>query len=176
MQLIIANGSSRNKTTCPARVYPTDANFVLQLLNEPAFHQYIGDKGARTVDDAWNYLTEGPIASYQKYGYGLWLTKIKETKQPIGMCGLKKRAVLNMPDLGYAFLKQYWSKGYATEASRGVLTYGTQKLGLSHIAAITHLDNDGSIRVLQKLGFHYKGVVDLDGFESENKLFEIDLS
>lgn len=153
-----------------------DTNFILDLLNEPAFHHYIGNKGVRTPNDALQYLTEKHIASYKKYGYGLWLTKIKKNDQPIGMCGLKNRSVLDIPDLGYAFLKQYWSKGYATEASRGVLSYASQKLGLSRLAAITHLDNDGSIRVLQKLGFHFKEIVDLEGFEGKNKLFEIDLS
>lgn len=153
-----------------------DASFVLELLNEPAFHKFIGDKGVRTADDARKYLLEGPIASYTKNGYGLWLTKIKENNQPIGMCGLKNRPVLDIPDLGYAFLKQYWFKGYATEAARGVLEYARRQLAQHHIAAITHPQNEGSVHVLKKLGFEFLGNVEIDGFEGTNKRFQIDFS
>lgn len=153
-----------------------DANFILDLLNEPAFHRYIGDKGVRTIDEARIYLTEGAISSYKNSGYGLWLAKTKKNNTSIGMCGLKNRDVLEIPDLGYAFLKQYWSKGYATEAAPGVLTYAFEKLSLNRIAAITHPENKGSEKVLQKLGFQFKKLVYLDDFEGQSKLFEIDLN
>lgn len=153
-----------------------DADFVLQLLNEPAFHQYIGDKGVRTVDDAISYLYNGPIGSYKKYGYGLWLAKIKKNNTSAGMCGLKNRDVLEIPDLGYAFLKRYWSKGYATEAALGVINYAKVHLQLPRLVAITHPENKGSEKVLQKIGFQYKKVIHLESFKGKNKLFEIDLN
>ncbi len=153
-----------------------DANVVLDLLNEPAFHQYIGDKNVRTKNDALQYLTEGPIASYKKYGYGLWLANVRKSNQPIGMCGIKKRPTLQIPDLGYAFLKRYWSKGYATEAARGVIKYASKTLQMKRLAAITHPGNNASIKVLQKVGFQFKEITKLDGFEGKNKWFEIDLS
>lgn len=72
--------------------------------------------------------------------------------------------------------KQYRSKEYATEAAHGVLTYTFEKLSLNRIAAITHTENKGSDKVLQKLGFQFKKLVYLDGFEGQNKLIEIDLN
>ena len=47
-----------------------DAEFVLELLNEPSWLQFIGDKGVRTLDDACRYLTRGPLDLYQRLGFG----------------------------------------------------------------------------------------------------------
>jgi hypothetical protein len=45
-----------------------DAAFILALLNDPAFLQYVGDKQVRNLDSATNYILEGPVASYQNFG------------------------------------------------------------------------------------------------------------
>lgn len=153
----------------------SDAEFILQLLNEPAFHKYIGDKGVRTAEDASDYLKDGPLASYQNNGFGLYLAKLKNENISIGICGLKKRGSMDIPDLGYAFLKQYWSCGYATEAARGVLDYARDDLKFRELAALTAIGNDASVRVLEKLGFRFQEIVKLPEFESESKLFLIDL-
>lgn len=155
---------------------PDDAPFILDVLNEPAFHIYIGDKGIRKQQGALKYLEDGPIASYKNHGYGLYLVKETVSNVSIGICGLKKRETLNIPDLGYAFLNQYWGKGYATEAGRAVLDYAQKELNIPRIAAITHPENKGSIKVLTKLGFQFKKIVNLSGFDGPNKLFEIDLN
>lgn len=155
---------------------PNDASFIYDLLNEPAFHKYIGDKGIRNHNAALEYLEDGPIASYENHGYGLYLVKETATNSSIGICGLKKRDVLKIPDLGYAFLKEFWGNGYATEAGRVVIEYAKNELKLSRVAAITHIKNEQSIKVLNKLGFQFKEIVTLSGFEGPNKLFEIDLN
>src|SRR5687767_1434093 len=86
-----------------------DAAFIVRLLNEPSFITNIGDKGVRTLEQAAAYLREGPIASYVRYGHGLYAVVLRETLQPIGMCGLLKRQHLDDIDLGYAFLPEVWS-------------------------------------------------------------------
>src|SRR6185295_1501900 len=80
------------------RICLDDAEFMLQLLNEPSFLQFIGDKGVRTIDDARNYISQGPMASYDQFGFGLYLTELKEPRTPIGMCGLLKRDTLEDVD------------------------------------------------------------------------------
>lgn len=148
-----------------------DIPFILSLLNEPAFHEYIGDKGVRSAEEAAEYLEEGPIASYEINGFGLYLTSLKEGNVPIGISGIKKRDSMNLPELGYAFLQKHWSNGYATEAGRGVMDYACTELGLTKIAALTAPNNEGSIRVLEKIGFEFKEMVELPGFDTVNKLF-----
>ena len=94
-----------------------DAAFIFRLVNEPSFIENIGDKGVRKLDDAWQYILQGPMASYEKNGFGLWLVQLKDTLTPIGICGLIKRDGLDEPDIGYAFVPEFWSNGYALEAA-----------------------------------------------------------
>lgn len=130
----------------------SDAEFILGLLNEPSFHRYIGDKGVRTLDDAREYIRSGPRASYEENGFGLYCTEITADHTPIGICGLVKRPQLDDPDVGFAFLPAFWSRGYATEAAAAVLRYGREDLEIERIVAITSPDNDASARVLVKIG------------------------
>ena len=147
-----------------------DAEFIFDLLNQPSFLQFIGDKGVRTIDDARNYILTGPIASYERFGFGLYLTELKPTQTPIGICGLLKRETLDDVDVGFAFLPQYWKQGYAFE-SASVIAYGKETLGLDRIVAITSPDNEASIRVLNKLGLKFDRMIRLSEDTPEVKLF-----
>ena len=148
-----------------------DAGFILRLLNEPSFIQNIGDKGVRDMDDACSYILNGPVASYEKFGFGLWLVELKEGGVAIGMCGLLKRDALEDVDLGYAFLPEFWSRGYALESAAVVLSYARETLGLKRVVAITNVDNQSSIRLLEKIGFEYEKMVRLSDDAPEIKLF-----
>ncbi len=131
----------------------TDAAFIKELLNEPLFLRYVGDKGVRTVSDARTYIESGPAASYRRFGFGMYCVALKKAKTPIGICGLLKRDSLPDVDLGFALLKGYRSRGFAAEAARAVLKEARAKWGLARILAITHPDNFASIRTLSGLGF-----------------------
>jgi RimJ/RimL family protein N-acetyltransferase len=149
-----------------------DAAFILKLVNERGFLQNIGDKGVRTLEDARGYIRSGAMASYERYGFGLGAVELKETMIPIGMCGLLQRDFLDAPDLGYALLEQYWSRGYTFEAATLILTDAQSRLGLRRILAITSIDNSASERVLQKLGFAFMRVATLSGSADPTKVFE----
>ena len=97
-----------------------DAELILELLNEPSFIRNIGNRGVRTLADARSYILNGPVASYAKNGFGLYLVVLKQTNESIGMCGLIKRDTLEDVDIGYAFLPRFWARGYAVESARAV--------------------------------------------------------
>jgi len=148
-----------------------DAEFILGLLNDPSFLRFIGDKGVRTLEDARRYISEGPIASYERFGFGLYLTELRDDGASIGICGLLKRDSLEDVDVGFAFLPPFWSKGYAFEAASAVMAYGRSVLGLRRIVAITSPDNEASIRLLEKLGMRFESMVRLSEDSSEVRLF-----
>ena len=152
-----------------------DAAFILELLNESLFLRFIGDKGVRTLDDARKYILDGPVDSYDRHGFGLYLTKLKDDAVPIGICGLLKRASLKDVDVGFAFLPKFRGKGYAFESASAVLAHGRTIIGLNRIVAVTSPDNYGSVRVLEKLGLTYQKVVKLSDDDQECKLFAADL-
>ena len=153
------------------RISVDDAEFILELLNQPSFLRYIGDKEVRSVADAVQYIQAGPIASYERFGFGLYLVELKETGVSIGMCGLLKRDTLPEVDIGFAFLPSYWSLGYALESASAVMNYGREVLGLRRIVAITSPDNDASIRLLEKIGLRFERMIKLSEDQSEVRLF-----
>lgn len=136
-----------------------DADFILKLLNEPSFIRFIGDRNIRSLDDAKNYLLKGPLDSYRRHGFGLYLVEEQSNCIPLGMCGLLKRDTLPNVDIGYAFLPEFWSRGYALEAAAAVMNYGKEALKLSRIVAIVTSDNERSIRLLSKLGFSFERMI-----------------
>lgn len=147
-----------------------DAEFILQLLNDPDFIRFIGDKGVRTIDDACRYILNGPIASYERHGFGLWLVQLRPSSVSVGMCGLLKRETLDDVDIGFAFLPHYRSRGYALEAAAAVMQYGRNVLGLKRIVAIVDPDNAGSIRLLQKIGLTFDRMIRLGDDSTEVSL------
>ena len=151
-----------------------DAGFILGLLNEPSYMLFIGDKGVRTINDARKYILKGPIASYEQFGFGLYLTALKDSGASIGICGLLKRDDLPNVDIGFAFLPQFWSQGYAFEAASAVMTYGRGALGLRRIIAIVSPDNKRSIKLLGKLGFKFERMARWQANGSEVKLYASD--
>ena len=151
-----------------------DAGIILELLNEPSFIQNIGDRGVRTLDDARDYISDRLIASYENFGFGMYLVIVKDTGASAGLCGLVRRDGLEDVDIGYAFLPRYWSKGYATEAVLAVKEYAKNTIGLKRLVAITDSANQGSIRVLEKIGLTFEKVVRLSEDDIELKLYAID--
>jgi RimJ/RimL family protein N-acetyltransferase len=153
------------------RLTPEDAGFIFGLLNEPSFLRFIGDKGVRNLDDARDYLMKGPIASYEQFGFGLYLVQLKDGEVPIGMCGLLKRATLDDVDVGFAFLPQFWSRGYAFESASAVIAYGKRVFGLKRIVGLVKPGNSGSVRVLEKMGLNFERMVRLADNAPEDMLF-----
>jgi RimJ/RimL family protein N-acetyltransferase len=147
-----------------------DAEFILKLLNEAGFLRYIGDKGVRTLTDAREYILKGPMDSYQRNGFGLFAACLRDGT-PIGICGLVRREGLSDPDVGFAFLSPYWSKGYAVESAAAVLSHARRELNIARIVAITSIDNRGSIAVLEKIGLKFEAMIRLTEQSEELKLF-----
>jgi RimJ/RimL family protein N-acetyltransferase len=148
-----------------------DAPFMFDLLNQPSFIHFIGDRGVRTLDDARSIITNRYIKAYERLGFGIYLTILRESQTAIGICGLVKRDGLDDVDIGYAFLPQYWSKGYASEAASAVMAYARKFLGIRRVLGITTPDNAGSIRVLEKVGLKFERMIQLPGEKTELKLF-----
>lgn len=138
---------------------PGDCAFILELLNDPGWKRFIGDRGIRTLEDARGYIERGPMAMYARLGFGLYRVALKEGDVPIGMCGLIKRDTLEHVDLGFAFLPAYRGQGYAYESALLMRDYGVQELQLERIVAITSPDNDTSGKLLLRLGFDDAGTL-----------------
>ena len=139
-----------------------DAPFMLSLVNEPSWIQYIGDRNVHTLADAEAYLLNGSMKSYDENGFGFYLVMLKGSEIPIGTCGFAKRPFLTHPDFGFAFLPAYTGKGYATEMAVATLAYAEEVLKLEKVEAITTEDNIRSIQLLFKTGFTFEKIIMVD--------------
>ena len=150
-----------------------DAEFIMELVNEPSWLRFIGDRKVRTVEDARGYIAKGPAAMYDRVGFGLYLVERKDDGVPLGMCGLIKRDGLDDVDIGFAFLPRYWGQGYAFESASAVLAFGQREFGLKRIVAITSKDNESSIKLLQNIGLKFEKMIQLSADDEDVKLFAI---
>lgn len=150
-----------------------DAEFILRLLNEPSFLRFIGDRGVRTLDDAQRYIADRLVESYLRNGFGLWIVERRESPGPIGICGLVKREALPDPDIGFAFLPEYWSQGYATESALVVRDHAFRTLRLPRLLAVANADNAPSLGLLAKLGFEFIRKTELSSGGPPVQLFEL---
>lgn len=148
-----------------------DAAFILELVNDPSWLRFIGNKNVGTLDDARRYILNGPVKMYARFGFGLWAVDLKERGMPVGMCGLIKRDALEDVDIGFAFLAAHRGRGYAFEAASATASYGWTTLGLARIVAITSPGNDASERLLGKLGFRFERMTRLVGDASDVELY-----
>ena len=157
-----------------SRLSYDNREFIFELVNEPSFKKYIGDKEVNSLEDADRYLREGPIGHYEEFGFGLLLVSLKGTRTPIGICGLIKREDFDDPDIGFAFLKRHRQQGYATESSRAVLAHGFELLELQRIIAMVDPDNKASVKLLENQGFVYERDVRMPEDDHDISLFAIE--
>lgn len=150
----------------------SDQHMILQLLNEPAFIENIGDKKVRNLGDASHYIATGPLTMQESSGFSLYCCQLKSNSEPIGISGLIKREGIEHPEVGFAFLNQYCKKGYGFESANAVIKYAKSALKINTLQAICNPDNVASAGLLTKLGFHFKKQILHDVSEQKINLFE----
>lgn len=142
-----------------------DFNSLCKILqDEETMYAY---EGAFSDVEVQEWL-DRQISRYQKWGFGLWAVILKETDKMIGQCGLtmqpwKEKEVL---EVGYLFQRQYWHKGYATEAARACKKYAFEILNAEEVCSIIRDTNMPSQNVAIRNDMivtdswtkHYRGV------------------
>ena len=155
------------------QVTAADASFILCLLNEPSFIEGIADKQVHNLEQAAKYIADNFTKSYADNGYGMFLVSLRNGDTPIGICGLICRDYRDDFELGYAFAKAFWSKGYAQEAVTAVLNYGETVLKAKEFIAVTSMGNEASIKTLERLGFVFDKIEKLAAYDEESRLYKL---
>lgn len=133
-------------------MHPDDAPFYYELVNDPTWLEFIGDKGIRSVEAARSAILEGPLLMQERFGHSLYVMERKSDGQPLGLCGLIRRDILPDVDIGYAVRPAYFGQGYTYEAAAAVVAYARDALGIKRLMGITDPGNTVSIKLLEKLG------------------------
>ena len=158
------------------RMTEADAPFYLDMVSDPDFRYYIADRGVRTLADATELLRSRVIAAYEQDGFGMFLVSRRDNQRPVGMAGLVRRDFLDDIDVGYSMLPEGRGQGFATEAADACINFARDHLACRRLAAITHVENDASMRVLSRLGFRTAGTVEFPEDGETCNLFLRDLS
>jgi RimJ/RimL family protein N-acetyltransferase len=140
-----------------------DVPVQYEMNLDPEVSRYTGDGGVVGIDEIERRIKDHVLRDYRVHGFGRMAVVLKETDEVIGFCGLKYLSDLEEVDLGYRFVQRHWGKGIATEAGQAILDYGWSDLGLKRVIAWVLPENEGSVRVLDKLGFHFEKALLEDG-------------
>ncbi len=140
-----------------------DAEAFLRLNSNPEVFRYTSDGPIATVEEARAILRAFPIADYRTHGFGRWACVLRESGEAIGFAGLKFLPETGEVDLGYRFIPEQWGRGLATEASRAVVRFGFETLRLREITALVQPENTASVRVIEKCGLGFTGMVHYRG-------------
>ncbi|MAO07791.1 MAG: RimJ/RimL family protein N-acetyltransferase [Alteromonas sp.] len=147
-----------------------DAPFIFNLLNTPDWIKYIGDRRITSIDKAAEYIEKNYLPSYQD-GLGNFLVEFQTDQTSIGCCGLYKRENLKYPDIGFAFLPEFYGKGYGYESAYLLLEYALKDLQLKKVLGFTVAHNEPSIKLLEKLGLKKEGTFHFEEDSEELLLF-----
>jgi len=149
-----------------------DLQIMFSLGSDPDVIEY-ADTPCKDLEEAKQRLEQGPLADYQKYGYGRFAVELKETGKVIGFCGIKYLPEIDLPEVGYRYLKEYWGRGIGTEAAKASVEFARQDLKIKKLIALIVPENTASIRVAEKLGMKRGPLIhiyDTDAFQYEMKL------
>jgi ribosomal-protein-alanine N-acetyltransferase len=147
----------------------TDVAFMMELSSDPEVIRYTGDSSFQNEEEAHTVIAS-LIAQFQQKRMGRFVVLDRQTEEKLGWCGLKWLENVGAVDLGYRFFRRHWGKGIATETSLACLDYGFNVLGLPEIIAYADLQNGGSVRVLEKMGFKSTGPAIYPGLNAEGFL------
>jgi ribosomal-protein-alanine N-acetyltransferase len=95
-----------------------DLQIMFELNSDPEIIKYAEPEPLKNLEEARQRLEEGPLYDYQKYGYGRFAVELKETGKVIGFCSIKYLPEIELPEVGYRYLSEYWGRGIGTEAAK----------------------------------------------------------
>lgn len=139
------------------RLVLTDLDDLFALYSDPEVRRFFPE-GTLDYEQTREEL-EWHLNGHPKYPeLGLWATIHKETGRFIGRCGLLPWTIDGVFEVEVAYLieKPLWGQGYGTEAARGILTYGFEKLNRTRLVCLIDRDNLASIRVAEKIGMAFE--------------------
>ncbi|QEE14810.2 GNAT family N-acetyltransferase [Promethearchaeum syntrophicum] len=135
-----------------------DTETFLEYRNDPLVAKYQSWEPPlirEQVSDFINNLQTHKIGEPGKWNQIVWI--LKKNLVHIGDCALKVQEDTMQAELGFTLSRNYQGKGYAYEATRALINYAFEELGLHRIFSITDCKNTTAIKLLKSLGMRQEG-------------------
>ena len=136
-----------------------DLDFVFRHFSDPEVNRYLLDEEpVRTREQAQSIIDFYSLPG--RKSYNRWVILRKTDMRAIGTCGYHQwQTAHHRAEIGYDLERASWKQGIMSEALRAMLQYGFEKMGLNRVEALGDVENDASIRLLERLGFQKEGVL-----------------
>lgn len=125
-----------------------------RLFNDRDVQKYLSPENKRTRKRL-KITLEKLRLRWEERGFGIWCVCEKTSQNMAGYCGFQYLDKTGNIEIVFAYLKEHWKKGFATEAANACLRFGFEKLAIEKIYAVIHPENTSSQRVLKKLGMSF---------------------
>lgn len=140
----------------------TQADFAAlhRILSDKKTMYAWGNGFSKKESQEW---LEKQLAHYQQCGFGIWAIVEKQSGKIIGNAGLNhteislKGKTQEVVEIGYLLHRDFWGKGYGSEAARICAKYGFETLGLEEVYCLIKEDNLSSLKVAKKLSMQKVG-------------------
>ncbi|MCG5211779.1 GNAT family N-acetyltransferase [Streptosporangium sp. KLBMP 9127] len=125
---------------------------------------------AQVLHQRWN-------DHWQRWGYGYWVVRRRDSPLQLGFCGLKTMELNGMRvlNLFYRFATSTWGHGLASEAATEVVTWASQRLPDLPLIARVRPDNIASQRVAIRTGLTRAEHLDETGYDGFDWIFATNL-
>ncbi len=133
-----------------------DLDVAYQLFNDADVQKYLSVANLRTREQM-KVTLEIFVRRWRERGFGIWCVTDKRSGDAIGYCGFQYFEGSEELELLFAFLKNYWRRGLATEVARTCLKFWFEQLDSMKVAGVFSPENVGSQKVLEKNGFRFAG-------------------
>lgn len=136
-----------------------DLEFVFRHFSDPDVNRYLLDEEPLTTREQAQAIIDFYSLPGRK-SYNRWVLVRKMDAHPVGTCGYHQwQTTHHRAEIGYDLEKASWKQGIMTEALRVILSYGFEQMELNRVEALVYVENDASIRLLERLGFQKEGVL-----------------
>lgn len=154
MQLIVF----KTKRLIVRHLNHDDYDMMYSIYRDPEGAKWVGDGQPITAEDCekWIDITQN---NYKTRGYGMFALYDQKLKTVIGFGGIVHPGGQKEPEIKYSIKKELWGQGYATEAVKGLIKYGSSVHAITHFIATVAQENLASQRVLEKAGMVQSDII-----------------
>lgn len=140
-----------------------DATSLFEISQDSEVMRFIGDRSIPTMEDCWRAVAAW-LGHWELRGYGPWAVEERASGRFIGRVSLWFPYGWPAPELGYLLGRDWWGRGYATEAAGAGLDWAFAHVNeLAEWISLVDPANHASIRVVTKLGQTPRGETELRG-------------
>ncbi len=132
-----------------------DLDSAFRLFNDDDVQKYLSPENRRTRE-RMKITLQNFVGRWTERGFGLWCVGEKCGGEMLGYCGFQYFDETPEVEIMFAFFKDYWGRGFATEAANACLKFAFQELAPAKVSAVTHPENMASRYVLEKIGMVYE--------------------